>query len=149
VLAGSDRYPTDNSTCTGPIEEPSRVRIEARPDFGQTTLRTTSHELKETPPRHQTLETTDRFIELDYCEIAVPFVVYRGMGRKIRHLVAANGLVEITGRCIQRRFLLRPSPKLNAVIRGVLARAQERLQDLQGGRIPPRVGGNRLAAALQ
>jgi hypothetical protein len=63
---------------------------------------------------------------LDYCEIIVPFLVYRGMGRKIRHLVEANGLVEITGRCIQRRFLLRPSPKLNAVIRGVLARAQMR-----------------------
>ncbi len=63
---------------------------------------------------------------LDYCEIMVPFLVYKGMGRKIRHLVEADGLVEITGRCIQRRFLLRPSAKLNAVIRGVLARAQER-----------------------
>ncbi len=63
---------------------------------------------------------------LDYCEIMVPFLVYRGMGRKIRHLVEADGLVEITGRCIQRRFLLRPSAKLNAIIRGVLARAQKR-----------------------
>ena len=48
------------------------------------------------------------------------------MGRKIRHLLEADGLVEITGRCIQRRFLLRPSAKLNAIIRGVLARAQKR-----------------------
>ncbi len=30
---------------------------------------------------------------LDYCEIMVPFLVYRGMGRKIRHLVEADGFL--------------------------------------------------------
>jgi REP element-mobilizing transposase RayT len=46
------------------------------------------------------------------------------MGRKIRHLLEPDCLVEITCRVIQRRFLLRPTPKLNAIIRGALARAQ-------------------------
>jgi REP element-mobilizing transposase RayT len=48
------------------------------------------------------------------------------MGRKIRHLREADRLVEVTCRVIQRRFLLRPSPKLNAIVCGVLARAQKR-----------------------
>ncbi len=48
------------------------------------------------------------------------------MGHKIRYLLEPDRLVEITCRVIQRRFLLRPSPKLNAIIRGALARAQKR-----------------------
>ena len=48
------------------------------------------------------------------------------MGHKIRYLPESDRLVEITCRVIQRRFLLRPSPKLNAIIRGALARAQKR-----------------------
>ncbi len=47
------------------------------------------------------------------------------MGHKIRHLLAPDSLVEITCRVIQRRFLLRPSPQLNAVVLGALARAQK------------------------
>jgi len=47
------------------------------------------------------------------------------MGHKIRHLLEPGCLVELTCRVIQRRFLLRPSPKLNAIIRGALARAQK------------------------
>jgi REP element-mobilizing transposase RayT len=48
------------------------------------------------------------------------------MGRKLRYLPDDNHLVEITCRVIQRRFLLRPSPKLNAIIIGALARFQKR-----------------------
>ncbi len=62
----------------------------------------------------------------EYCEISDRSCVYSCMGRKIRHLRAADGLVEVTCRVIQRRFLLRPSPKFNAVVRGALARAQKR-----------------------
>ncbi len=48
------------------------------------------------------------------------------MGRKLRYLPDDNHLVEITGRTIGRRFLLRPSPRLNAIILGALARFQKR-----------------------
>ncbi len=45
------------------------------------------------------------------------------MGYKLRHLPGPT-LVEITSRAIQRRFLLRPSSQVNAIIIGALARAQ-------------------------
>ena len=48
------------------------------------------------------------------------------MGHKIRHLPDDNHLVEVTCRVIQRRFLLRPSARLNAIICGTLARFQNR-----------------------
>jgi REP element-mobilizing transposase RayT len=48
------------------------------------------------------------------------------MGRKLRYLPDDSHLVEITCRVIQRRFLLRPSPLLNAIIIGALARFQKR-----------------------
>ena len=48
------------------------------------------------------------------------------MGRKLRYLPSDNHLVEVTCRVIQRRFLLRPSPQLNAIIIGTLARFQKR-----------------------
>jgi hypothetical protein len=48
------------------------------------------------------------------------------MGRKLRHLPGDNHMVEVTCRVEQRRFLLRPSPQLNAIILGTLARFQER-----------------------
>ena len=48
------------------------------------------------------------------------------MGRKLRYLPGDNHLVEVTCRVIQRRFLLRPSPQLNAIIIGTLARFQKR-----------------------
>ncbi len=47
------------------------------------------------------------------------------MGRKLRHL-PSEALVEVTCRVIQRRFLLRPSPVLNEIIIGTLARGQRR-----------------------
>jgi REP element-mobilizing transposase RayT len=50
------------------------------------------------------------------------------MGRKLRYLPADNHLVEITCRVIQRRFLLRPSPLLNAIVIGTLARFQKRYE---------------------
>ena len=46
--------------------------------------------------------------------------------RKLRYLPDDNHLVEVTCRVIQRRFLLRPSPRLNAIIIGTLARFQQR-----------------------
>jgi len=48
------------------------------------------------------------------------------MGRKLRYLPDDNHLVEITCRVIQRRFLLRPSPQLKAIIEGTLAYFQKR-----------------------
>ena len=49
------------------------------------------------------------------------------MGRKLRYLPPGEeNLVEITCRVIQRRFLLRPSPQLTAMIIGTLARLQRR-----------------------
>jgi REP element-mobilizing transposase RayT len=48
------------------------------------------------------------------------------MGRKLRYLPDDTHLVEITCRVIQRRFLLRPSPLLTAIIIGTLARFQKR-----------------------
>ena len=50
------------------------------------------------------------------------------MGKKLRYLPADNLLVEITSRTIGRRFLLRPSSRLNAIILGALARFQKRHQ---------------------
>jgi len=46
--------------------------------------------------------------------------------RKLRYLPDDEHLVEVTCRVIQRRFLLRPSPRLNAIIIGALARFQRR-----------------------
>jgi len=47
------------------------------------------------------------------------------MPRKLRHL-PEPALVEVTCRTIHGRLLLRPSPKLNHRIVGILARAQKR-----------------------
>lgn len=47
------------------------------------------------------------------------------MGRPARWLPEGGGLVEITNRTFQGRYLLRPSPELRQVTVGVLARAQE------------------------
>ena len=43
-----------------------------------------------------------------------------------RYLPPEGALVEVTSRVMQSRFLLRPSPEVNRIIIGVLARAQER-----------------------
>ncbi|MEZ5331289.1 MAG: transposase [Thermoanaerobaculia bacterium] len=48
------------------------------------------------------------------------------MGRDLRHIPEGSGLVEVTDRCFQSRFLLRPSPALNATFVGALARASRR-----------------------
>jgi REP element-mobilizing transposase RayT len=48
------------------------------------------------------------------------------MGRRIRYLPPeGSGLVEVTCRTIQGRFLLTPSNELNEIILGALGRAQE------------------------
>ena len=47
------------------------------------------------------------------------------MSRKLRYLPDDNHLVEVTCRVIHRRFLLRPSPRLNAIVIGTLARFQK------------------------
>lgn len=47
-----------------------------------------------------------------------------GMARDLRFLIRPYGLVELTLRTIQQRFLLRPSRQLNSLVVGVLARAQ-------------------------
>jgi REP element-mobilizing transposase RayT len=48
------------------------------------------------------------------------------VSRKLRYLPDDNHLVEVTCRVMQRRLLLRPSPLLNAIIIGALARFQKR-----------------------
>lgn len=52
--------------------------------------------------------------------------VCSNVGHKIRYLPDNTHLVEVTCRVIQRRFLLRPSPRLNQLIVGTLARFQRR-----------------------
>jgi REP element-mobilizing transposase RayT len=48
------------------------------------------------------------------------------MGRRIRHLPPeGSGLVEVTCRTVQGRYLLTPSNELNEIILGALGRAQE------------------------
>ncbi len=47
------------------------------------------------------------------------------MGYKLRHLPGPR-LVEVTTRAVQRRFLLRPSRKVNDIVVGALARAQRK-----------------------
>ena len=46
------------------------------------------------------------------------------MGRDIRYLPSPGTLVEVTVRTIQHRYLLRPGPRLNQILVGVLAHAQ-------------------------
>jgi REP element-mobilizing transposase RayT len=48
------------------------------------------------------------------------------VGRDLRHIPEGGGLVEVTDRCFQARFLLRPSPRLNALFVGALVRAAKR-----------------------
>ncbi len=55
--------------------------------------------------------------------------VLEGMGRDIRYLPSSGALVgtlvEVTVRTIQQRYLLRPRPRLNQLVVGVLGHAQE------------------------
>jgi REP element-mobilizing transposase RayT len=46
------------------------------------------------------------------------------MSRKLRFIPEGGGLVEVTCRTLQSRFLLRPSPELNDLVVGVFGRAQ-------------------------
>jgi len=46
------------------------------------------------------------------------------MSRRLRYLPPGGGLVEVTSRTIQGRYLLRPSEELSAILVGCLARAQ-------------------------
>jgi REP element-mobilizing transposase RayT len=60
------------------------------------------------------------------CEIPRSESVFVYVGRDLRHIPKGDGLVEVTDRCFQSRFLLRPSPALNAAFVGALARAARR-----------------------
>lgn len=46
------------------------------------------------------------------------------MARNLRYVPREGGLFEVTTRTVQGRFLLRPSAELNAIVLGVLGRAQ-------------------------
>ena len=46
------------------------------------------------------------------------------MGRRLRYLPPGSGLVEVTVRTVQGRFLLKPSPGFAEIVNGALARAQ-------------------------
>ena len=48
------------------------------------------------------------------------------MGNNPRHIPSPDLLSLVSIRCIQARYLLRPSPRLNALIIGVLAKAQQK-----------------------
>lgn len=48
------------------------------------------------------------------------------MGRRLRYIPEGGTLVEVTTRTVQGRFLLRPGPRLNRIILGILGRAQRR-----------------------
>src|SRR5262249_51371648 len=54
------------------------------------------------------------------------FPSFSGMSRRIRYLPPdGSGLVEVTCRTVQGRYLLTPSNELNEIILGALGRAQE------------------------
>ena len=55
-------------------------------------------------------------------------VSYMGMSRKLRFVPHARTLISITCRTVQGRFLLRPGPRLNDIVLGVLGRAQRRYE---------------------
>lgn len=48
------------------------------------------------------------------------------MSRHIRFVPHDGGLYEVTQRCLQGRHLLAPSPRFNRIVKGILARAQQR-----------------------
>ena len=50
------------------------------------------------------------------------------MARKLRFIPHTRTLISITCRTIQGRFLLRPGPRLNDIVLGVLGRAQRRYE---------------------
>ncbi|HRU08996.1 MAG: transposase [Thermoanaerobaculia bacterium] len=58
-------------------------------------------------------------------QVQRPFLVFGGMGRRLRYTPPGGALFEVTCGTFQRRLLLRPSPQLRAITLGVLARAQE------------------------
>ena len=47
------------------------------------------------------------------------------MARQLRYVPEGGALVHVTTRTVQGRYLLRPSPALNEILVGVLARAQK------------------------
>ena len=57
--------------------------------------------------------------------MAWPLLCSPGMSRPLRH-IRPGAVVEITTRAIHGRFLLRPSPKLTAVLLGIIGRAAAR-----------------------
>ncbi len=60
------------------------------------------------------------------CKIAGLFPSFFPMGRRLRYLPPeGSGLIEVTCRTLQGRFLLTPSTELNEIILGALGRAQE------------------------
>ena len=50
------------------------------------------------------------------------------MSRRLRFQHQPSTIYFVTDRCLQGRFLLRPSPTANAIIAGVLAHALERFK---------------------
>ena len=50
------------------------------------------------------------------------------MSRPIRYQPEEWSVSFVTGRCIHSRYLLRPSPRTNAIVIGVLARALHRYE---------------------
>ena len=69
------------------------------------------------------------------------------MARPLRYF-PAQSLVEVTVRTVHGRMLLRPSPRLNALFVGALARAQQRFAMpivVSGGVKAPESGGQNLA----
>jgi putative transposase len=48
------------------------------------------------------------------------------VARRLRYVEEGGSLVEVTARMLQRRFLLRPSPALNEIVHGLLARGKRR-----------------------
>jgi putative transposase len=48
------------------------------------------------------------------------------VGRRLRYVEEGGGLVEVTARMLQRRFLLRPSQVVNEIVIGLLARGKRR-----------------------
>lgn len=59
------------------------------------------------------------------------WLCYAGMGRRIRHMLYPHQLTEVTTRCVQGRFLFRPSKDFNDILLGVLGRSLERHREIR------------------
>ena len=52
-----------------------------------------------------------------------PIAFYQAMGRLMRYIPWPDSVIEVSNKCVRDQYLIRPSPAVNDMIRGVLGRA--------------------------